>query len=667
MRSPDELGRVPWHELGHAFGSADDVPRQIRALYLGDEEAAREAIYELHGTIHHQGSIYPASAPAVPFLAHAALYARDSLRAELLTLLATLADHLPEDTASPHWPGSSVAGVCAELARVMPDLLPCVRDPDRAVRRAALRVVAAVADLLPAELKAIAAAEADVLYAEDPVPAVRADAMVVRAMLGGEPARLDDPVPEVRLAAAVFAAERSGPPYAPEVVDVLTESRAAADPEDDYPEDSPDGATGDYPDDFEDGSTDDFPGGFRDGFPDEDDLPVDDDFPWPGTEGRDADLTRLLLEDPAAALSVAARWAADGDVGNRGSWLAEEVANDWRDREAAVIDVLLSALPHQRSDGERANRVDAIGRWVALHPSPGQELRDTLFGYARGDERLTARPALLALVRARDPRAIDLLADRPGPSPTTLRAASVYFPGAGDRLIAVVRRELAADPDGGDATNLIEALAGFGTAALRAAVPDLIARLPHGYGAIAAARHLGLAGVRSREAESALLASMRHRETKIRAAAAVAHYQLTGDPGPALEVFRTLLSSPGFAPLHVTDLEALGRAAAPLLPLVEPLLTDSYEPARVGAAQAVAWLTGSPARSVPVLTASVAANPVGFSALKALAAIAPVPAVLHPALHDFATSPRRLIGPTPTDEIHPDEQLRTLARRLLAR
>ncbi|MFG1808777.1 hypothetical protein [Streptomyces sp. NPDC049040] len=637
MRSPDELDRVDWHALTHAYGPADNVPGNIRALYWGGEEAAEEAMGELWSTIRHQNPAFTASAPAVPFLVHALVHV-GARRADLLMLLATLADHYPEDVHSPYWTGSPVEATCAEVCRELPQLLPCLRDPERGVRRAAMRVVAAVADLLPAPRREALAAEADALYAGDPVPAVRADAMVLRVRLGGASAPLDSPLPEVRLAAAMVAAERSGPPYPPEVIEVLATEGADRGQEDE-----------DFDADF-----------------DAEDFDVeDDDFPWPGgAGGGQGEVTDLLLQDPDAALSVAARWIAEGDLGAHGSWLAEEVANKWRDREPAVIDLMLASLPHQDGEGALANRLDGIGRWIALHPQPGTGLRDTLYGYALRATSLSARPALLALVRARDPRALDLLRDNPYPS--TLRAASAHFPGAADRLLPVIRRELAKEPDGSEVVALIEALGGLGTEAIRAAAPELVACLRSGSGAITASRHIGLAGLRTPEIESLLLSGMGHRDAKTRAAAALARYRLTGDAGPTLDVFAALLSSPGEAPWHLSALEALGPAAARLLPLVEPLLTESYEPTRVGAAEACYWLTGSPDRSVPLLTAAVDATPLGLRALKSLAAIAPVSPLLHPALQEFATSPHRLIGPELFEEVHPDEQLRTLAHRLLA-
>jgi hypothetical protein len=106
--------------------------------------------------------------------------------------------------------------------------------PWYALRWAALRVVAALAGLLPAELRASVVEQLDSLCATDPVPVVRADAMVVLARFGRRTAALDSPLPEVRLAAALLDAERSGPPYAAELVEVIAEDGAEPDPEDDH-------------------------------------------------------------------------------------------------------------------------------------------------------------------------------------------------------------------------------------------------------------------------------------------------------------------------------------------------------------------------------------------------------------------------------------------------
>ncbi|MFH8803990.1 HEAT repeat domain-containing protein [Streptomyces sp. NPDC017936] len=94
------LDAIGWSELEHAYGPADDVPGQLRALCAEDAEARREALHALYGNIFHQGSRYPASAAAVPFLARMAADVTLHDRTEHLELLAALAigydeAHLP--------------------------------------------------------------------------------------------------------------------------------------------------------------------------------------------------------------------------------------------------------------------------------------------------------------------------------------------------------------------------------------------------------------------------------------------------------------------------------------------------------------------------------------------------------------------------------------------
>ncbi|GAA3685151.1 hypothetical protein GCM10022224_057320 [Nonomuraea antimicrobica] len=65
---PAGLDDVPWGELGHAHGSAADVPGLLRELADGTEEWD-EVLDELFGdNLLHQGDCYEATAPALPFL-----------------------------------------------------------------------------------------------------------------------------------------------------------------------------------------------------------------------------------------------------------------------------------------------------------------------------------------------------------------------------------------------------------------------------------------------------------------------------------------------------------------------------------------------------------------------------------------------------------------------
>lgn len=88
-----ELYRVPWEVLAHAYGTGPcgpgldfDVAAALRSL--GDDDALDEAADALFSNICHQGTIYEATAYAVPFLA--ALVADAGLAAHRIAVLGTL-------------------------------------------------------------------------------------------------------------------------------------------------------------------------------------------------------------------------------------------------------------------------------------------------------------------------------------------------------------------------------------------------------------------------------------------------------------------------------------------------------------------------------------------------------------------------------------------------
>src|SRR5258705_6700925 len=64
----DDLEAVPWRSLRHAFGEAANVPRLMRALRATGQDERQGALKELFACLLHQGSVYEATALAVPFL-----------------------------------------------------------------------------------------------------------------------------------------------------------------------------------------------------------------------------------------------------------------------------------------------------------------------------------------------------------------------------------------------------------------------------------------------------------------------------------------------------------------------------------------------------------------------------------------------------------------------
>ena len=85
------LDEIDWSSLSHAYGEATDLPKLIRNLVSPQAATVDTTIDALFGNIWHQGTVYPASAPAVPFLADALGAMNPRHQAALLTLFGALA------------------------------------------------------------------------------------------------------------------------------------------------------------------------------------------------------------------------------------------------------------------------------------------------------------------------------------------------------------------------------------------------------------------------------------------------------------------------------------------------------------------------------------------------------------------------------------------------
>ncbi|HEX2913280.1 MAG TPA: hypothetical protein VH186_20930 [Chloroflexia bacterium] len=64
----ENLDKIDWSKLLHAYGPASDVPGLLRELTSAEEEVRDAAYGELYSNIWHQGTVYEASSYAVPFL-----------------------------------------------------------------------------------------------------------------------------------------------------------------------------------------------------------------------------------------------------------------------------------------------------------------------------------------------------------------------------------------------------------------------------------------------------------------------------------------------------------------------------------------------------------------------------------------------------------------------
>jgi hypothetical protein len=106
----ENLDAVDWASLTHAFGDATDVPGLLRSLLSSDSQVREETMGELFGNIWHQGTVYPATAAAVPFLYELLNAPEVQDKADIALLLACIADgsgylevHAVGDFGEPTW------------------------------------------------------------------------------------------------------------------------------------------------------------------------------------------------------------------------------------------------------------------------------------------------------------------------------------------------------------------------------------------------------------------------------------------------------------------------------------------------------------------------------------------------------------------------------------
>jgi tetratricopeptide (TPR) repeat protein len=227
------LDDVPWRTLQHAYGPAIDVPGQLRSLLAGDEHSRGRAYYHLHGNIWHQGTVYEASAYAVPFLIKLAAYAGTPDRVSVLNLITALAKgeecgpEQDEDREMAHQ--AAAAGLPLYLS-----LLESMNE--RELRAGAIEAVAAfperAAESVP-RLQAALAAERDRevrLWLMGALAQVMDASPASQALFADALASADDP--SLRFLAAAALAQRAGaatPEQAVEALLAMVDAAEAAD------------------------------------------------------------------------------------------------------------------------------------------------------------------------------------------------------------------------------------------------------------------------------------------------------------------------------------------------------------------------------------------------------------------------------------------------------
>ena len=87
----DELDAIPWTDLTHAYGSAEEVPTWLRQLIFSDVDTRESAMNRLYGSLCHQGWISPATAYAVPCLLELLQEPGIQVKEDILKLLKHIA------------------------------------------------------------------------------------------------------------------------------------------------------------------------------------------------------------------------------------------------------------------------------------------------------------------------------------------------------------------------------------------------------------------------------------------------------------------------------------------------------------------------------------------------------------------------------------------------
>ena len=100
----DNLLRVNWSKLTHAYGRARNVPHILRNMIAGDEKSSSFGWEGFWGSLHHQGDYYDSTVAAVPFLIEAVEHPEVPCRAAILNALRGLWVQAPKYGGDPNVP-----------------------------------------------------------------------------------------------------------------------------------------------------------------------------------------------------------------------------------------------------------------------------------------------------------------------------------------------------------------------------------------------------------------------------------------------------------------------------------------------------------------------------------------------------------------------------------
>ncbi|QEG00545.1 HEAT repeat protein [Stieleria maiorica] len=94
------IDEIPWMDLSYAYGTAIDVPDQLKSVLDPDPEKRRSTFYSFSCNLFHQGSVYSATVPAIGVLQQMLRYQDVPDKAKILETLLAFAVGFAEDIRS---------------------------------------------------------------------------------------------------------------------------------------------------------------------------------------------------------------------------------------------------------------------------------------------------------------------------------------------------------------------------------------------------------------------------------------------------------------------------------------------------------------------------------------------------------------------------------------
>ncbi|GHO84888.1 HEAT repeat domain-containing protein [Dictyobacter formicarum] len=156
----DGLNALPWLDLKHAYGSAEEVPMWLRQLISPYDYIREEAMGCLNSSICHQGWICPATAYTVPYLIELLREPAVPGKVEILRLLTWIVVANP-DLSEERWRKNAKVpqwnvpehipfkDAREEVRRGLSTYLALLDAPDLEIRMQAAKILRYVATLTP--------------------------------------------------------------------------------------------------------------------------------------------------------------------------------------------------------------------------------------------------------------------------------------------------------------------------------------------------------------------------------------------------------------------------------------------------------------------------------------------------------------------------------------